>query len=474
MRGAIAAGHPVTAAVGAEVLRAGGNAVDAAVAACFASWIAESPLTGPGGGGFMLVHRARDRSTRLFDFFVSVPGGGADPAAMESLEIDFSGGAVVPYLIGPASAAVPGVPLGLEAAWRRFGSKPWPELIEPSIALAREGVEVTPAQGVFHTLLDAILCFRPEGEAIYRVNVGERLRIPELGDTLRLIADRGASVLYTGELAEAVADTATNISTADLAGYRVIRRRPVTGTFRGREFQSNPPPSSGGVLIAYGLRMIDAWGRHDPVAVVEAMREQAAARDNSFLNELYRGGLARRLMGAVDAPSMTTHISVVDERRNAVSVSCSTGSGSGVFVPGTGIQLNNMLGEADLAGRHKPGQRLTSMMAPSICFERGEPRLVVGSAGSSRLRGAIFQIIVNALANGMTVEEAVEAPRVHWEDGIVDAEEGADLDALDGRYATRHWQRDLYFGGTNAVEVRDGVLAAHGDPRRGGAGIVVG
>ena len=112
------------------------------------------------------------------------------------------------------------------------------------------------------------------------------------------------------------------------------------------------------------------------------------------------------------------------------------------------------------------------MMAPSICFERGEPRLVVGSAGSSRLRGAIFQIIVNVLANGMTVEEAVEAPRVHWEDAIVDAEVGADVGGLDGRYATRHWQRDLYFGGANAVEVREGVLAAHGDPRRGGAGIV--
>jgi gamma-glutamyltranspeptidase/glutathione hydrolase len=474
MRGAIAAGHPVTAGVGAEVLRAGGNAVDAAVAACFASWIAESPLTGPGGGGFMLVHRARDRSTRVFDFFVSVPGGGADPAAMESLDIDFSSGAVVPYLIGPASAGVPGVPLGLEAAWRRFGSKPWPELIEPAISLAREGVELTPTQGALHTLLDAILRFRPEGQAIYTAEIGERIRIPELADTLQLIADRGASVLYTGELAHAVAEAATNLSPADLAGYRVIRRRPVTGTFRGTEFQSNPPPSSGGVLIAYGLRLIDAWGRHDAVAVVDALRKQAAARGNSFLSELYRGGLARRLMGAVDAPSMTTHISVVDERRNAVSVSCSTGSGSGVFVPGTGIHLNNMLGEVDLAGRHRPGQRLTSMMAPSICFDRGEPRLVVGSAGSARLRGAIFQIVVNVLANGMTVHEAVEAPRLHWEDGIVHAEGGAAADELEERYEVTRWtRRDLYFGGANAVEVRDGELAAHGDPRRGGAGIVV-
>jgi gamma-glutamyltranspeptidase/glutathione hydrolase len=423
----------------------------------------------------MVVHRARDRSTRLFDFFVSVPGGGADPAAMESLEIDFSGGAVVPYLIGPASAAVPGAPLGLEAAWRRFGSMPWPELIEPSIALAREGVEVTPAQGVFHTLLDAILRFRPEGDAIYRgADVGERICIPELADTLRLIADHGASVLYTGELAEAVAAAATNISPADLAGYRVIRRRPVTGTFRGYEFQSNPPPSSGGVLIAYGLRLIDAWGRHDTAAVVEAFREQAAARGNSFLNELYRGGLARRLMAAADAPSMTTHISVVDESRNAVSVSCSTGSGSGVFVPGTGIQLNNMLGEADLAGRHKPGQRLTSMMAPSICFDQGRTRLVIGSAGSARLRGAIMQVVLNVLARGMGVHDAVDAPRIHLEDGAVHAEQGVDVSELAAERLTLWKARNLFFGGVSAVEILpDGTLAAAGDPRRGGAAVVV-
>jgi gamma-glutamyltranspeptidase/glutathione hydrolase len=201
------------------------------------------------------------------------------------------------------------------------------------------------------------------------------------------------------------------------------------------------------------------------------MRAQDAVRDKLFASQLYRGGLARRL---VDAPSMTTHISVVDAEGNAASLSCSLGSGSGVVIPGTGIFLNNMLGELDLAGVQRPGTRLTSMMAPSICFERGEPRLVVGSAGSARLRGAIFQIVVNVLANGMTVDEAVEAPRLHWDDGIVHAEGGADVDGLEERYDVTRWtRRDLFFGGANAVEVRDGELAAHGDPRRGGAGIVV-
>jgi gamma-glutamyltranspeptidase / glutathione hydrolase len=479
MRGAIAAGHPVTAEVGARVLRDGGNAIDAAVAACFASWVAESPLTGPGGGGFMLVHRASDRKTRLLDFFVTVPGGGADPAAMDSLDIDFSSGAVVPYHIGPASAAVPGSPLGLETAWKQFGTRPWAELIEPSIALAREGVELTPPQAYLHELLAGILLSRPEGRAIYSVQVGERVRIPELATTLERLAEEGAGALYGGELAQALCECAPQISPDDLAGYRVIRRRPVNAPFHGFELRSNPPPSSGGILIAYGLRLLDSWKRYDSRAVVDSMREQAAAREGAFLSALYRGGLARRLIGSVDAPSMTTHISTVDARGDAVAVSCSTGSGSGTFIPGTGIQLNNMLGEVDLAGLHKPGQRLTSMMAPTICLADGRPRLVVGSAGAARLRGAIFQIVVRVLARGESVEEAVAAPRLHWDEGIVHAEGGWEDEAIDpleqaGLAVTRWPRKDLFFGGAQAVELVDGgALAAAGDPRRGGAGIVV-
>src|SRR6266545_7236016 len=138
MRGAIAAGHRVTAEAGARVLADGGNAVDAAVAACFASWIAESPLTGPGGGGFMLVHRARDRSTRLLDFFVSVPGLGrprSRPAEMESIDVDFDRETAQVFHIGPASCAVPGNAAGLEAAHRSYGSLPWTELVAPAIEL---------------------------------------------------------------------------------------------------------------------------------------------------------------------------------------------------------------------------------------------------------------------------------------------------------------------------------------------------
>src|SRR4051795_2967332 len=166
MNGAIAAGHPLTAAAGARVLEEGGNAVDACVAAAFASWVAESPLTGPGAGGFMLVHRARDHSDRLLDFFVTVPGLGSRPpraSDMERIDIDFDGDSSQVFRIGAGSCAVPGAAAGLEAAHRSFGSFPWPRFFEPALALARDGVELTRAQAYLHAILDLILRHTDEG-----------------------------------------------------------------------------------------------------------------------------------------------------------------------------------------------------------------------------------------------------------------------------------------------------------------------
>jgi gamma-glutamyltranspeptidase/glutathione hydrolase len=463
MRGAIAAGHPVTAEVGARVLADGGNAVDAAVAAGFASWVTESLLTGPGGGGFMLVHRARDRSTRLLDFFVTVPSGGSDPATMNSVDVPFDNETSQMFLIGPASVAVPGTPRGLEEAYRRFGSLPWRELVTPAIELARLGVEVTPTQAYLHDILAAITGPPP--------SVGELIRFVDFAATLERIAENGTGFLYDGDVARALSEAAPQISPEDLAGYRVVTRRPVTATFSGHRFASNPPPSSGGVLIAYGLQQLERRGRFGVRDIVETMRAQDAVRDKLFASQLYRGGLARRL---VDAPSMTTHISVVDAEGNAASLSCSLGSGSGVVVPGTGIFLNNMLGELDLAGVQRPGTRLTSMMAPSICFRDERTRLVLGSAGSARLRGAIMQVVVNVIERGMSVRDAVEAPRVHVGNGVVHAEAGVDVGALAEEKFTQWKSLNLFFGGANAVEVlADGALAAAGDVRRGGAAVVV-
>jgi gamma-glutamyltranspeptidase/glutathione hydrolase len=519
MRGAIAAGHRLTAEAGAEILAEGGNAVDACLAAAFVSWVAESPLTGPAAGGFLLVHRARDRSDRLLDFFVSVPGQGSKRPPkphMESIDIDFDGSSSQVFLIGPGSCAVPGALAGLEAAHARYATLPWRRLLEPAIALARAGVELTPQQAYLHAIIDLILRHAPEGRAIYgehgRMRAGERVVMDDLASTLEVLADGGARALYEGELGrELVRYLAENgglITCEDLAAYRVIWRRPIRVPYEHHEFVSNPPPSSGGILIGYGLSLLDRLPADDGpgsatamAALVDVMREQLRARGGSFASDLQRGGLAGRLyaednlraalrrmedredeLSEIPGAPGTTQISVVDERGNAASLTASIGSGSGVIVPGTGIHMNNMLGEYDLnpPGRQaRPGTRLTSMMAPSIALGDGVPRLVVGSAGSIRLRGAILQIVVNVIHHGLSVEEAIEAPRIHFEGGQVHCEGGADpveLDRLEARgYDLVRWRRrNLYFGGASAVERRaDGSLAAAGDPRRGGHGIVV-
>ena len=459
MKGAIAAGHPLTAEVGAQILARGGNAVDACVAAGFASWVTESPLTGPGGGGFMLVHTARDSRTRLLDFFVTVPSGRREEP--DEFTIVFEGSQTQLFRVGTGTCAVPGSCAGLEAAHRAYGSLPWRDLVAPAVVLARDGFEVNEAQAYLHKILAPVLVETPAAG----LETGAHLAWPELGATLERIAGRGAAALYSGELARTIARTVPAMRLADLERYRVVRRRPVRTPYLEGEFISNPPPSSGGVLIAFGLQRLERPGRFGSTAAVArlatVMGEQARARERRLTRRLAVGG--------------TTHISVVDGAGNAASLSASTGGGgSGVVVPDTGIHLNNMLGEFDLmVGAPRPGERLTSMMAPSLVLEHGRPRLVVGSAGSNRLRGAIMQIVVNVLGHRMDVATAIASPRVHLEGDVLHVEPPLEPGRLPHELV--RWRApNLFFGGVSAVEhLPNGTLAAAGDPRRGGAGFVV-
>ena len=441
MGGAIAAGHPLTVEAGREVLDAGGTAVDACCAAAFVSWVVESPLTGPGGGGFLLSHF--DGRTVLLDFFVTVPRAFLGRDELLALAVDFDGDTQQVFHTGPAAVAVPGVGRGLFEAHRRWGRLPWSSLFARAIASARDGFELTPVARYLLDILDPLLRHSPEGAAMY-TRSGSSMTFPDLAGTLELLAAEGVEPLYSGELARAIC-AHVPLSLEDLAAYGVVEREPLSVFYRGHEFRTNPPPSSGGRLIGVGLESLEHG-----LTVVEAMMAMEAART------------------AVDLGG-TTHVSVVDGDGNVASYSSSLGSGSGVVVPGTGIHLNNMLGEADLAvGSTLPGERLTSMMAPSLVLADSRPRLVIGSAGSNRLRGAILQVVDNVVARGMDVRAAVDAPRVHCEAGETHAEPGADASPADDVVAWR--DRNLFFGGVSAVEVlSDGTLAAAGDPRRGGA-----
>ena len=285
--------------------------------------------------------------------------------------------------------------------------------------------------------------------------IGERFAMPEFAETLERLAAEGGEYLYRGELAERIV-AYVPLTLEDLARYKVIEREPLATPYRGGELRTNPRPASGGRMLVVGLEALGS-AEPTPLSMARAMEAQEAARREEAV-----GG--------------TTHISVVDGDGNAASLSCSLGSGSGIVVPGTGLHLNNMMGEIHLVGDERPGARFASLMAPSLLLQEGRPRLVVGSAGSTRLHGAILQVVANVAGRGLEVREAVEAPRIHVEEGIVHCEDPDAADELEAAgYAVVRWRRrNLFFGGVSAVEIReDGSLAGAGDPRRGGGSVVV-
>jgi gamma-glutamyltranspeptidase/glutathione hydrolase len=470
MSGVVAAGHPLSAEAGAQVLREGGNAVDAAVCAVLASFAVESPLTGFGAGGFMMVHDGDE--TTLLDFFVAAPGhdGVERGAELVPVQVHFDVETVQTFYVGPVSCGVPGTAAGLEQALQRFGTMPLAELVKPGVRLAREGAPVNPEQAYILDILEPIHArlpgtrelYAPDGRTLRR---GELFRFAELAEALERFGDEGAEPFCRGEVAEAlsafVIDRGGTLSAVDFASYEVIEREPIRARFRDTEVLTNPPPSSGGTLIAYCLGLLEQAGESSgPEQLVAAMEAANAARGD--------------LLGS------TTHISALDRDGMCANVTCSNGSGSGVLVPGTGVILNNMLGEEDLnpLGFHSipPGRRVTSMMAPTVVLRDGEIELGLGSAGSNRIRSAILQTIVRAIEQSMGADEAVRAPRLHFEDGVVQAEPGIDEEALAriearGVPVLRRPEINLFFGGTQAVarERGSGKLSGGGDPRRGGA-----
>jgi gamma-glutamyltranspeptidase/glutathione hydrolase len=474
MEGIVAAGHPVSAEAGAAVLRAGGNAVDAAIAACLASWAAEPLLTGPGAGGYLLVAGAGQEPT-LLDFFIAAPSDGPR-APLLPIDVSF-GDAMQTFHVGAASCGVPGTPAGLEEAARRWGTLPLADLAAPAAALAREGVVLNEAQAYVFEILEGILLSTPEAAAIFALEgralrAGERFRSPELADTILRFGAEGAVAC--------VARHGGTLTAADIACYAPIARPPARVAYRDRTVVTNPPPSAGGTLLALALARLDsevvAGTAPSPAALLDAMACAQQARTPAFDAGLAEPGFLDRFLAA--QLGSTTHVSVLDGDGGACAVTCTNGEGSGLIVPGTGIHLNNVMGEEDLSPlgffTAPPGRRMPSMMAPTVVLgQDGEVELVLGSAGSNRIRSAILQTIVGVVDHGLDARAAVEAPRMHLEGDTIYAEPGIDLTGLDagGRTLAPFRARNLFFGGAQAVE-RDratGRLSGAGDPRRGGA-----
>ena len=337
MKGAIAAGHPLTAEAGARVLESGGNAVDACIAAAFAAFVTEGPLTGPAGGGFLLAHV--DGETTLLDCFFSVP---TEPLGqIEHLTVDY-GSTTQSYHVGDGSIAVPGLLAGLSEAHARFGGVPWRELVAPAIELARAGVDVSAEQVFLHELLVNVLQRDEGGRRIY--GDPAHLDTSELVATLERIGDDPVA---------AVRDLVPELA-ADLDAYCAADRDPLRTTIDGRDVLTTPPPSRGGAIVAAALAGFRASDSLD----VRAQALRSAYGADSI------GGIAG-----------TTHVSVIDAAGNAAGLSSTLGAGSGVHRGGT--QLNNMLGEFDVIGRGElvPGERLPE-------HDDADPRARAGSAAT--------------------------------------------------------------------------------------------
>src|SRR6202034_328701 len=310
---------------------------------------------------------------------------------------------------------------------------------------ARDGVELTRQQPYIVEILEGTISSTAEARALFApggglLRAGESLRQPDLADALERLGTEGARPFYEGDIASAIvewlADRGGLLTLADLEAYAVLDREPLRVAYREREVLTNPPPAAGGILIAHALSLLDATPSPPSLSqIVDVMERTQSQRTPEFLDGLEDPQFVRGFLPRGGRLGSTTHIAALDQDGWACSVTCSSGSASGVIVPGTGVHLNNMLGEQDLNPlgfhRHPPGRRLPSMMAPTVVLRDGVTELAVGSAGSNRIRSAILQTIIRAIDDGLPAGDAVRAPPVHFEDEIVYAEPGIDIEALE-------------------------------------------
>ena len=501
--GVIAAGHDKTVEAASLVMEAGGNAFDGAVAALCAACVAEPVLASLGGGGFLLAKTASG-APLLYDFFTQTPAR-KRPEAETNLYpvlVDF-GDATQEFHIGMGSVATPGAIAGLFAVHRDLCRLPLQELVQPARGYARDGLTLNEFQHRIATIVEPILRASEDSFAVHAsashpgrlAAVGETMRQPDLSDSLEALAEEGPELFYSGDWGERLVRDCEHggghLRTADLGAYRVIKRQPVIGVYRGKRIFTNPPPALGGPLLLFALRLLaetdlascrrgDARHLHTlatAMRLTQRMRREgedgADPADDPLVAELREIMRREAVFGRG-----TTQISIADGEGNLVSLTLSNGEGAGYVLPGTGIVLNNMLGEEDINphGFHNwpEDRRISSMMSPTL-LELGEGRWVAtGSSGSNRIRSAILQVLCNLLDFQLPLEAAVAAPRIHYEGDLLNMEPPvADrtLAALG-----EHWPRiklwndtSVFFGGAHSISFGPGGnLAGAGDPRRGG------
>ncbi|HKV60839.1 MAG TPA: gamma-glutamyltransferase [Candidatus Acidoferrum sp.] len=482
----VVAQEPLAADVGVSVLKSGGNAVDAAVAVGFALAVTYPFAGNIGGGGFMIVRMADGRTT-FIDFREKAP-----LKATRNMYLDADGKVTRDSLIGWRATGVPGTVRGLELAQKKFGTKPWANLLQPAIELASNGFPVS------HTMMQSLrfssdsLSQFPDSKRIFLkdgvfFDWNETLRQPDLARTLERIAHQGAKDFYEGETARIIAREMERngglITLEDLREYQAVERAPLEGDYKGYHIITSPPSSSGGVGILQMLGMLDGTGYEKAGAgsattyhyLAEVMRRFYADR-NEYLgdSDYVKNPLAALLDPAyihkrrdsIDpglatpsdqiSPGLpagkesadTTHYTIADEQGNVVAVTytLNAGYGSAVTVPGAGFLLNDEMddfagkpGSPNLFGLVQgeanaiaAGKRPLSSMVPTIVLKNGKPFLALGTPGGSRIITAVLQVMLNVMDFGMNVQDAIDFPRVHhqWKPDRLDIERGISPDTI--------------------------------------------
>jgi gamma-glutamyltranspeptidase/glutathione hydrolase len=503
-KGTISSGDVHTSQAGAAILEAGGNAYDAICAALLSAPLSEPMLSSAGGGGFLLSYD-KDHQSELYDFFVDVPPNRDIKKDFYPITVDF-GNTQQDFHIGMSSAAVPGVLAGIHKIHQEKGSLPLCDIITPALKLADEGFYLSKMQAKFVKLLEPILASTDSSKALFfikdkLIDHTQRFVNHEYADFLRAFAAEGSAIFYQGEIADRIETMSKQygglLDKDILQSYQVHKREPIQMDFRNCSIVTNPPPSAGGVLISFALKLMDELDMgtfNSPqhlISLIETLVSTADFRHEYINEHLHAIGLEQILddenlihrfinqtKEKVNFWGNTTHISVMDAQGNCASSTLTNGEGCGHVIPGTGIMLNNMLGEEDLNPhgffKWEAGVRLPSMMAPTVVLKEGKPSLVLGSAGSNRIRSAITQAILNYTVFHKSITETTRLPRLHFERNQLFFEPDINENVL--RRAKEHFivtefdEQSLFFGGVNAV---DSSLEGGSDPRRGGSVIRV-
>lgn len=506
-RVSISAASRPGAVAGAAVADAGGNAVDAAIAATVTGMISDPGIIGPGAGCFITVWPETGDPV-VIDANAAMPGLGLGkrPGSFgDRVHMEYGGG--MDTLVGPASVAVPGVWAGLGRAAQRFGAVAWNSIMEPAITLAENGF---PLSGVSEAYLsyahgpiydrypDSFAALHhPNGS---RMADGDSVVIDGLAESLQTIAEEGPASFYTGSigrrLVEAMEEWGGSITGHDLESYRAVEREPISVEVDGWRIVTNPAPAIGGAVLASMLLLAQSagfveWSEAGARVLAEVQRSVLAYRANSLDGASDTGRAVAELLESArfgdhrdltSSPS-TIHASAVDTGGLACSITTSAGYGSGVMIPGTGLWLNNSLGEVELfpvgMERFAPGDRLPSNMAPTIAGGPNGSVVAVGSPGASRITTALAQVLMNHISLGMSVTEAVEHPRLHVEvfngEPTIAYEPGIPLEAFDDFHLRRFPDLSMYFGGVGlAMYDPDAGLFEVADSRRTGATAVGG